>query len=180
MVENFEVINVGSSANDGQGDPLRVAFEKINNNFSILNNTGYFTYDAYSYGNTSGQVIFEVPAILFTQATFQINSDNTTTNDSQNITINASLSNDLTTVKWVGHSTLFINDYITRYNMDVDVISGNVRILVDPIANATLYHFINAQVVFSNNIPGLGLITQTTVEQLITENGLVLTTTQPG
>ena len=63
--------------------------------------------------------------------------------------------------------------------MDVDVISGNVRILVDPIANATLYHFINAQVVFSNNIPGLGLITQTTVEQLITENGLVLTTTQP-
>ena len=29
-------INIGSSANDGTGDPLRTAFDKINDNFSEL------------------------------------------------------------------------------------------------------------------------------------------------
>ena len=31
-----EIINIGASANDGLGDPLRLAFEKINNNFTQL------------------------------------------------------------------------------------------------------------------------------------------------
>lgn len=31
-----ELINVGNVANDGTGDPLRIAFEKINNNFSEM------------------------------------------------------------------------------------------------------------------------------------------------
>ena len=29
-----EIINIGAAPNDGEGDPLRTAFEKINNNFS--------------------------------------------------------------------------------------------------------------------------------------------------
>ena len=33
---NYEIINVGAAPNDGQGDPLRVAFDKINNNFANL------------------------------------------------------------------------------------------------------------------------------------------------
>lgn len=31
-----QVINVGSAPNDGQGDPIRTAFQKCNNNFSQL------------------------------------------------------------------------------------------------------------------------------------------------
>jgi hypothetical protein len=31
-----EFINIGATPNDGNGDPLRVAFGKINNNFSNL------------------------------------------------------------------------------------------------------------------------------------------------
>ena len=31
-----EIINIGTVANDGEGDPLRVAFQKINNNFTQL------------------------------------------------------------------------------------------------------------------------------------------------
>lgn len=31
-----KTINLGSTANAGNGDPLRVAFEKINNNFDEL------------------------------------------------------------------------------------------------------------------------------------------------
>jgi hypothetical protein len=35
---NYEIINVGELPNDGTGDPVRVAFIKINNNFSGFNN----------------------------------------------------------------------------------------------------------------------------------------------
>ena len=36
MATSQEIINVGTVANDGQGDPLRLAFTKTNNNFSTL------------------------------------------------------------------------------------------------------------------------------------------------
>ena len=36
-------INVGSAANDGNGDPLRTAFTKVNSNFTELYNAGYIT-----------------------------------------------------------------------------------------------------------------------------------------
>lgn len=35
-----QVINIGTAANDGSGDPLRQAFDKINDNFSELYATG--------------------------------------------------------------------------------------------------------------------------------------------
>ena len=35
----IKVINIGSSANKGDGDPLRTAFTKINENFAELNTT---------------------------------------------------------------------------------------------------------------------------------------------
>ena len=34
-----EVLNVGTNANDGTGDPLRTAFDKINDNFDELYST---------------------------------------------------------------------------------------------------------------------------------------------
>jgi hypothetical protein len=36
MAVQVELIDIGALANDGTGDPLRVAFDKINNNFSTL------------------------------------------------------------------------------------------------------------------------------------------------
>jgi hypothetical protein len=35
----IQIINIGSSANKGDGDPLRTAFEKINENFAELDVT---------------------------------------------------------------------------------------------------------------------------------------------
>jgi hypothetical protein len=32
----LQTINIGASANDGTGDPLRTAFEKVNENFEAL------------------------------------------------------------------------------------------------------------------------------------------------
>jgi hypothetical protein len=61
-------IDIGDLANDGTGDPLRVAFEKINNNFStisLLNSGGVEGSVQFKVGNTySGSVnlIFESSA----------------------------------------------------------------------------------------------------------------------
>ena len=55
-----EYINIGASPNDGNGDPLRVAFGKINNNFSNLFLTTNVTLTSYTEGTGSNQVIFEI------------------------------------------------------------------------------------------------------------------------
>lgn len=54
MSLNLEVIDIGALANDGTGDPLRVAFDKINNNFanlSALNSGGVDGSLQYKQGN---------------------------------------------------------------------------------------------------------------------------------
>jgi hypothetical protein len=68
-----QIINIGSLPNDGNGDSLRTAFGKINNNFTELY--------AYSSSNTftitvgtSTQTILEVPANTFTRGSFEIYS----------------------------------------------------------------------------------------------------------
>jgi len=173
-----EIINIGAVPNDGEGDPLRTAFQKINNNFTQLYSTGTFTYDAYSFGNTAGQIIFQTPANLFTQGTFQINSNNPDTDDSQNIILNLAISNDVSNVKWNGHSTLFFNDPVTTYN--VDLVDGNIRLLVNPLVDANVYHFIAAQITFNNNIPGMPLeLEGLSGDVLGTENIIPITTEQP-
>lgn len=64
-------INVGATPNDGQGDPLRTAFIKINTNFTDLYNTGaggvapsvYYVSKAGSdtnSGNSLGQAFFTI------------------------------------------------------------------------------------------------------------------------
>jgi hypothetical protein len=173
-----EIINIGTVPNDGEGDPLRTAFTKINNNFTQLYSTGTFTYDAYSFGDTAGQIIFQTPANLFTQGTFQINSNNPDTDDSQNIILNLAISNDVSNVKWNGHSTLFFNDPVTTYN--VDLVDGNIRLLVNPLVDANVYHFIAAQITFNNNIPGMPLeLEGLSGDVLGTENIIPITTEQP-
>lgn len=175
-----EIINIGTSPNDGSGDPLRVAFQKINNNFTQLFLTGFATYEATTYDNSVNQVIFEIPVNLFTQATIQLNSANPVTNNSQNITINASISNDGNSVQWTGHSTIFINNPVTRYDMIVDNISGNVQLLVNPLVDATLNHFISIQVEKSSFATGMPIgIEGSSDVALATQSNLIITTETP-
>jgi hypothetical protein len=143
---NQEYINVGATPNDGQGDPLSVAFEKINNNFSNLFYVGTVTSSTYSIGLTPNQVVFETPANMFSQASFQVRSSDTGTPDSQEITITAQISNDSSDVKYTGYGTTFFGNALTRYNMDV--FDGNVRLMVNPIVDQVLLHFISAQITF--------------------------------
>jgi hypothetical protein len=39
--QNFLAVSVGSSPNDGTGDDLRTAFQKVNANFGWIGNTGF-------------------------------------------------------------------------------------------------------------------------------------------
>jgi hypothetical protein len=152
-----EVINIGAQPNDGEGDPLRTAFQKINNNFSQLYSTGFFTSSAYSTGLTADQVIFTAPVETFTQGIFQINSNDTLSSDTENITLNVSVINDGSNLRWNGHNTLFNGNVLTDYNMDI--FESNVRILVNPLIDTTIFHFISAQITWTG-VPVAGLAIQ--------------------
>lgn len=150
----LEVVNTGALPNDGEGDPLRVAFQKINNNFANLWLTGFQTSNTYSIGNSPGQVIFSTPVSTFTQGLFQIKTFNPDTNDSEQISLSAQIYNNGSGVAYSGWGTTVVNTWLTTYKMDVD--SGNVRILVDPLVDEVLLHFISSQVTFIGvGTPGL-------------------------
>ena len=50
-----QVIDVGNVANDGQGDPLRTAFQKSNDNFTELYNIGGLT--GIQNGNSNIRIV---------------------------------------------------------------------------------------------------------------------------
>lgn len=177
---NQEIINVGAAPNDGTGDPLRVAFQKINNNFSNLFFTTTLTDIAYTVGPTAGQIIYEIPTSQFTHGNFQIRSADVSSGNSQDITLSSQLSSNSAAVKFVGYGTTFSGNPVCRY--DMDVAGGNVRVLINPLANLTIEHFIVSQVTWKgNSIPGLDIQLDGygTGNILVTENGLSITTEGP-
>jgi hypothetical protein len=170
-----EIINVGAAPNDGEGDPLRTAFQKINNNFSQLYSTGFFTSQAYSNGVSAGQVIFTAPVESFTQGIFQVNSSDVSSTDTENIMLNVSVINDGSGLKWNGHNTLFNGNVLTEY--DMDIIDSNVCILVNPLIDTTILHFISAQITWTGvPVPGLYIATNTDNLIIETENTIDLQT----
>lgn len=172
-----EIINIGATANDGSGDPLRVAFQKINNNFTELFDTTTSTSNSYSVGTTANQVIFETPANTFTQGTFTIRSDDAGTDDSQLVTIFAQKNNAGTTIKFTAYGTTFFGNAVTNYGMDIT--GGNVRLKVNPLVNGPLFHFISSQILFEGvGTPGVPLQLDGYVANSImsTENVVEITT----
>ena len=50
----------------------------------------------------------------------------------------------------------------------MDIFDSNVRILVNPLANTTIFHFISAQITWTGvPVPGLNLLTNESVDPLI-------------
>lgn len=172
-----EYINIGAQANDGEGDPLRTAFAKINNNFSNLFFTTTSTSNTFTVGLDTNQVIYETSANTFSQAKFQIRSSDPGTDDMQDITITASIINNLAGVRFTGYGTLFEGNALCRY--DMDVLDGNVRLLINPIKNAVILHFIASEVTFIGTSPpgvDIALDGYSANSLMGTENGLILTT----
>lgn len=172
----IELVNVGLSPNDGEGDPLRTAFQKINNNFIYLQQTASNIASAVTLDDTANQVIFEYPSSQFTQAVIQIQSYREDNMDSQNALISASIVNDLSDVKFTVYGVTHNGDWLTTYSMDVS--SGNVRLKVDPLQNQVIQHFMAYQVTYVGDL-GLGstLVTEND-SGLITEQNSVLITTE--
>ena len=172
----IELVNIGTQPNDGEGDPLRVAFSKINNNFIWLDQTSTNITSAITLDDTANQVIFEYPTDAFTQARFQIKSYREDTNDSESISIDAQLSNDANTVAWTAYNITVIGDWLTQY--DMDVVDGNVRILVSPLVDEVINHFIAYQVTWDGDL-GVGIaMTSEGGAGLLTEFGNAIITTE--
>lgn len=155
MSVQVEVINIGNLPNDGSGDPLRVAFSKINNNFAAVSGTAWNIEEAVTIGNTANQLIFTTAANSFTQGTFNIKTYNPTNNDFQNITLSLVTNNDNSDLKWTGYGTTINGNNLTQYNCTVA--SGNVNIFVSPIPNVVLNHFMNYNITDVNDI-GVGML----------------------
>lgn len=172
-----QIINIGVLPNDGSGDPLRTAFNKINNNFTELFSTSFSTEEAYTIGSGPNQVVFQTPVASFTQGRFQINSIDPSTLNSQNVTISAAKKNDGSSVRFSAYATLFEGSPVTTY--DMDVLAGNVRILCSPLVTSVLTHFVAYQLMnVAPTTPGLALALDgyPTDTLMITEGDLILST----
>ncbi len=140
-----QIINVGDLPNDGTGDPIRVAFTKVNENFANLYAVSSEITTANVVGLTPNQTVLEFPSSLLGQGTFLVKTTNTNNDDIQSIELKAYLNNDGTDVIYVGTNTLFSGSPLNQYNMDVS--SGNVRLRITPLVNTPLVVEIAAQII---------------------------------
>jgi hypothetical protein len=173
-----EIINIGTLPNDGEGDPLRVAFGKINNNFANLFPTAINTSSSYSVGDAPGQLIFETDANTFTIAQLYVYAADPTGNNSQSMQLNAQINQDLDDAKFSAVGTSVFGTPLTTYSMQVA--GGNVQLLADPIQDTTIFHFIGSQIIWTGaNVEGLliGLDGYTNAV-VSTENDLTIETEQ--
>jgi hypothetical protein len=145
-----QLINIGSSPNDGSGDSLRTAFGKINTNFTELYKSASQTGNVYTIGNIAGQILFQTPISAFTEATFVVHSYETTGANSQAVNITSSINND-GSIKFAAYGTTFSGGAVTNYSMDVA--SGNVRLLANPISTDVVRHLIVSNVVWIGAAP---------------------------
>ena len=173
-----EIINIGTLPNDGEGDPLRVAFAKINNNFSNLFPTAINTSVSYSVGTTPCQLIFETDANTFTMAQLYVYAADPTGNSSQSMQLNAQINQDLDNAKFSAIGTSVFGNALTTYSMQVS--GGNVQLLANPIQDTTIFHFIGSQIIWTGaNVAGLLLGIDGYVDSVIsTENDLNVETEQ--
>ena len=171
----IQLINIGALPNDGTGDPLRTAFQKINNNFTYLERTSTNITNAVTTSDDPDQVIFTYPADMFTQAVIQVQSYTDNNLDSQNVLLSVQIYNDSSDVKWTASSITNVGNWLTQYGMDVA--DGEVRLKVSPIQNVVITHFIAYQVTFAGDLNyGVPLITENNNNITIEAGNAALTT----
>ena len=86
-----QTINIGSSANDGTGDPLRTAFDKINDNFNELYGSSPFGQQITISGNKISSNVSNANIVLETSGTGAIEMEGIQIRDNH---IEATRSND--------------------------------------------------------------------------------------
>lgn len=172
----IQLVNVGGLPNDGEGDPLRTAFQKINNNFTYLQQTSTTIAKTVTLNDTANQVIFEYPADEFTMGLLQVKSYRDDNNDSQMVFLGVQTFNDLSDVRYTIYGVTNVGNWLTQYDMDVD--GGNVRLLVSPLQDEVITHFISYQITYEGDLGlGVSMVTEGGAG-LVTETGNVAITTE--
>jgi hypothetical protein len=136
-----QIINVGTSANDGQGDPLRTAFIKCNNNFSQLYSVaqtsppptltgrlgdfaGMYAYDStyfyYCFANYTGNSI--IWAQITQAGNIQVSAIN---NGTSNVKVNGLNANASININGTSNVAVFANT--GAYVTGIVSVSGNIR-----------------------------------------------------
>lgn len=84
----FDKINIGEKPSDGMGDPLRVAFDKINKNFETIGNIVTLPETSvFSVAGRSGNVILSINDVMGAVGIATLNANILThTHDSSAIT----------------------------------------------------------------------------------------------
>ena len=89
----IQTINIGQNVNDGTGDDLRTAFDKVNDNFTFLSGLGGETNTASNLGNiTDGEAIFAgkvLQDLTFKRIKSSNTSNLTVTSDGESIILNS-------------------------------------------------------------------------------------------
>jgi hypothetical protein len=172
----IQLVNVGGLPNDGEGDPLRTAFQKINNNFTYLQQTSTNIAKTVTLNDTANQVIFEYPADEFTMGLLQVKSFRDDNNDSQMVFLGVQTYNDLSDVKYSIYGITNVGSWLTQYDMDVS--NGNVRLMVSPLQDQVITHFISYQITYEGDLGiGVPMISEDGAG-LVTETGNVYITTE--
>ena len=99
------------------------------------------TLVANTIGLTANQIIYQAPVSSFSTIRFEVTSKSVITQDSQAVSIVANRRNNGTGVVYVVSGTLFQGQVLTTYN--VDVLFGNVRLMLTPLANLAMNHYIS-------------------------------------
>lgn len=135
-----QIINIGTLPNDQTGDPLRIAFNKVNQNFTELYKVNSGIIGATSTGNTAGQVVMTFLASSFTQGTFQINTTDAVSGQTQNVTLAGVKNVAGNAVSFTTYGQMTDGSVLTSHSMDIN--NGNIRILTSPQTTANLTHFV--------------------------------------
>ena len=109
----------------------------------IYANTVLKGASATSVGNTAGQVILTIPETELVSGKFDIKSQSANTPNNQSATMVINKNSSGTNVKFNVSGTTFNGGPLTSYN--VDVVFGQIRILVNPLVQDTINHTLSYQ-----------------------------------
>ena len=180
-----QTVNLGSSANDGTGDPLRSAFDKINDNFDELylystattGNNITITGNTIATDNTNGNIILDPNGVgdivIATGAEFQLTDhvDNGVvfSDSSGNLTMAAGFTFDGTNVATTG--TIDVNSRLKFTNNIISTQTSNDPIELDPNGTGAVNIFANTNVTGGITVSGTTASTSATTGALTVAGG---------
>jgi len=163
-----QTVNLGSSANDGTGDPLRTAFDKINDNFDELylystaatGNNITITANTIASDNTNGNIILDpngtgdIVVATGAELTLTDHTDNAVlfSDASGNLTMSAGFTFDGTNVATTG--SISVNSRLKLEDNRITTQTTNDDIDVDPSGTGAVNILANTAITGNITVSG--------------------------